>query len=34
MSLGLTVVYVILAAAGIVFAVVCLSFTLIFRKKR
>ena len=33
-SLGLTVVYVILAAAGIVFAVVCLSFTLIFRKKR
>ena len=33
-SLGLTVVYVILAAAGIVFAIVCLSFTLIFRNKK
>ena len=34
MSLGLTEVYVVFAAAGIVFAAVCLSFTLIFRKKR
>ena len=33
-SLGLTVVYVFLATAGIMFAVVCLAFTFIFRKKR
>ena len=33
-SVGLTVVYVILAFAGLVFAVVCLIFTLIFRKKK
>ena len=33
-SLGLTVVYVFLATAGIVFAVVCLAFTVIFRTKR
>ena len=34
MSVGLTVVYVILAFAGLLFAVVCLIFTLIFRKKK
>ena len=33
-ALGLTVLYVILATAGIVFALVCLTFTLIFRKKK
>ena len=33
-SLALTVVYVTLATAGIVFAVVCLLFTLIFRNKK
>ena len=33
-SLGLTVVYVVLATAGIAFAVVCLTFTLIFRRKK
>ena len=33
-SLGLTVVYMFLATAGIVFAVACLLFTIIFRKKR
>ena len=33
-SLFLTVVYVILATFGIVFAVVCLMFTFIFREKR
>ena len=34
MSVGLTVVYLILAIAGLVFAVVCPFFTLIFRKKK
>ena len=34
MSLGLTVVYVVFAAAGIVFAFVCLLFTLIYRNKK
>ena len=34
MSVGLTVVYVILAIAGLLFAVVCLIFTLLFRKKK
>ena len=33
-SVGLTVVYVILATAGFVFAVVCLAFTVIFRQKK
>ena len=33
-SLALTVVYMILAVAGIVFAIICLIFTLIFRKKK
>ena len=33
-SVGLTVVYVILAFAGLVFAIVCLIFTLRFRKKK
>ena len=33
-SLDLTVVYVILAIAGMVFAVACLAFTLIFRERR
>ena len=34
MSVALTVVYVIFATAGLVFAVLCLVFTLIFRKRR
>ena len=34
MSVALTVVYVIFATAGLVFAVICLAFTLIFRKKK
>ena len=34
MSLGLTVVYVFLSTAGIMFACVCLAFTVIFRAKR
>ena len=33
-SLGLTVLYVFLATAGIVFALVCFTFTLIFRNKK
>ena len=33
-SLGLTVVYVIFATAGSMFAVACLTFTLIFRQKK
>ena len=33
-SLDLTVVYVILAIAGMAFAVACLAFTLIFRERR
>lgn len=33
-SIALTVVYVMLATAGLVFAAVCLIFTLIFRQKR
>ena len=33
-SLSLTVLYVFLATAGIVFAVVCLIFTIMFRNKR
>ena len=33
-SLGLTVLYVILATAGIAFSVVCILFNLIFRQKR
>ena len=33
-SVVLTVVYVILATAGLVFAAVCLIFTLIFRQRR
>ena len=33
-SLGLTVMYMILATAGIVFAVVCLTFTIIFRNTK
>ena len=33
-SLGLTVLYVILATAGMAFSVVCLLFNLIFRQKR
>ena len=32
-SLFLTVVYVILATVGIIFAFVCLTFTFIFREK-
>ena len=34
MSLGLAVVYVLLATAGIIFAVACLTFTLIFRQRK
>ncbi|CAI8049960.1 Gamma-aminobutyric acid type B receptor subunit 2, partial [Geodia barretti] len=33
-SVALTVVYVILATAGLVFAVACVLFTLVFRKKK
>ena len=33
-SVALTVVYVILATAGLVFAVVCILFNLLFRQKR
>ena len=33
-SVALTVVYVILATAGLVFAVACILFNIIFRKKR
>ena len=33
-SIGLTVMYVMLATAGTVFSFVCLAFTLIFRKKK
>ena len=33
-SVALTVVYVILATAGLVFAVVCILFNLFFRQKR
>ena len=33
-SLSLTVVYVILATAGIVFAVLCLSFNLLYKQKK
>ena len=33
-SISLTVVYVILATAGLVFAVVCLLFNLIYRQKK
>ena len=33
-ALGLTVVYLILAVAGVVFATVCLVFTLVFRKRK
>ena len=33
-SLGLTVMYMILATGGIVFAVVCLTFTIIFRNTK
>ena len=33
-SLALTVVYLFLAAAGITFAAVCLTFNVVFRKKR
>ena len=33
-SIGLTVVYVILASVGIVFAIICLTFTFIFRERR
>ena len=32
--IGITVVYVTLATAGLVFAVVCLVFNLVFRQKR
>ena len=33
-SVALTVVYVILATAGLVFAVACILFNIIFREKR
>ena len=33
-SIGLTVMHVILATAGIVFALACLTFTLVFRNKK
>ena len=33
-SVALTVVYVIFATAGLVFAVACLLFTLLFRQKK
>ena len=34
MSTALTVIYVIIATAGLVLAVACLIFTYIFRKKK
>ena len=33
-ELGLTVVYMILATAGIVFVILCLSFNLLYRRKK
>ena len=33
-SVGLTVAYVIVSTAGLIFAVACISFTLIFRQKK
>ncbi len=32
-SVALTVVYSLFASAGIIFAIVCLAFTLIFKRK-